>query len=159
MLGVLGPFPIVLVTTRSNVITINQVEYFTFRPLRMGIAVAKNRYTWSLLKAEQEFVVNVPDASMVQAVQICGSLSGRDHDKFKVTGLDKEASRQVGAVSIRQCGAHIECRVDREIEFEHRTWFVGQVVAASRRQDYCATTALMCGRHHYVTPGAVVAPR
>jgi flavin reductase (DIM6/NTAB) family NADH-FMN oxidoreductase RutF len=159
VLDLLPPYPIVLVTTRSNVITVNQIEYFTFRPLRIGIAIAHVRHTYSLLKTEGEFVVNVPDASLVKAVKVCGSLSGRDVDKFEAAGLDREPSAQVRAVSIRQCGAQIECRVVREIAFEHRDWFIGNVVAARRRSDHFGTEALMCGRHQYTIPGDIVASR
>ena len=73
VLQTLPPFPIVLVTTRTNAITIGQIEYFTFSPLRLGIAIAHQRHTYGLLKDECEFVVNVPDASLVEAVKICGS--------------------------------------------------------------------------------------
>lgn len=159
VLRMLPPFPIVLVTTRSNVITVNQVAYFTFRPLRIGVAIAHTRHTHSLLKQEGAFVINVPDASLIEAIRICGSLSGRDHDKFAAAGLDREPSAQVQAPGIAQCGAQIECRVDREIEFEERTWFVGQVVAARKRADHQGANALLCGRQQYVLPGAVVAPR
>lgn len=159
VLELLPPFPIVLVTTRSNVITINQIVYFTLSPLRIGIAIAHTRHTYSLLKEESEFVVNIPDASLVDAVKICGSLSGRDHDKFKAAGLDQEESSQVQAVGICQCGAQIECRVVREITFEKRTWFIGEVVAARKGEGHLGTAALMCGRHEYMVPGDIVAPR
>ena len=89
ILEVLPPFPIVLVTTQTNIITIGQIEYFTLSPVRIGIAVAHSRYTYSLLKAEQEFVVNVPDVKLLAAVKLCGSISGRDRDKFEATGLTR----------------------------------------------------------------------
>ncbi len=159
VLELLPPYPIVLVTTRTNVITVNQVAYFTFRPLRIGIAIAHVRYTYSLLKDEGEFVINVPDASLVEAVKICGSRSGRDGPKFSAAGLDTQASNQVQAASIAQCGAHIECRVERTIPFERRDWFIGQVVAARKRADHTGMAALMCGRHDYSIPGDVIALR
>ena len=159
VLQTLPPFPIVLVTTRTNAITIGQIEYFTFSPLRLGIAIAHQRHTYGLLKDEREFVVNVPDASLVEAVKICGSRSGRDCDKFKEASLDTEGSAQVQAVGIVQCGANIECRVSREIEFEKRTWFIGDVVAARVRGGHEGAAALMCGRRDYLLPGEVVAPR
>ena len=159
VLALLPPYPIVLVTTRSNVITINQIAYFAFRPLRIGIGIAHSRYTHKLLRAEREFVVNVPDPSLLDAVRVCGSLSGRDGDKFQAAGLEWEASTQVGAVRLAQCGAQIECRVDRVFPFEHRDWFIGEVVAAHKRTGHRGEEALMCGRHAYLIPGAEVAPR
>jgi len=159
VLELLPPFPIVLVTTRSNVITVNQIAYFTFSPLRIGIGIAHSRHTYSLLKEEGEFVVNIPDAPLVDAVKSCGSISGRDHDKFEAAGLSPEESSQVSAVSIRECSAHIECRVVKEIAFEERSWFIGEVVAARKGEGHVGTKALLCDRHQYALPGAAVAPR
>ncbi len=159
VLRTLPPYPVVLVTTRGNVLTVNQIAYFTFAPLRLGVAIAHTRYSFALLQQEREFVINVPDASLLEAVRICGSRSGRDGPKFDAAGLDVVPGDVVGAVRIIQCGAHIECRVEREVAFEERTWFVGRVVAASRRTDHDGANALMCGRDAYRLPGAAVAPR
>ena len=159
VLELLPLFPVVLVTTQTNIITIGQIHYFTFSPLRIGIAIAHSRHTHSLLKAEQEFVVNVPNADLVAAVKLCGSVSGRDQDKFEAAGLTSAESVEVRAVSIGECGAHIECVVEREIEFEKRTWFVGRVVAACKCPDHQGTDALLCGRTQYAIPGKVIGPR
>ena len=159
VLSLLPPFPIVLVTTRSNIITIGQIEYFTFSPLRIGIAVAHTRYTYSLLKHEREFVINVPDAKLIDVVKLCGSMSGREGNKFKAAEVSPEASLQVQAVSIAECPAHIECTVEREIEFEKRTWFVGRVVSARCEEGFDGRCALLCDRHEYVIPGATIAER
>ena len=159
VLDLLPPYPIVLVTTRTNALTVNQVMYFTFRPLRIGVAIAHVRYSYGLLKTEGEFVINVPDASLVDAVKACGTLSGRQGDKFEAAGLETEPSSRVQAVSIVQCAAHIECRVDRTIPFEHRDWFVGEVLAARKRVGHSSTGALMCGRHSYSLPGVIISPR
>ena len=159
VLPLLPPFPIVLVTTRTNIITIGQLHYFTFNPLRLGIAVARTRYTYSLLQEEGEFVVNVPNAALVDAVKLCGSISGRNHDKFKAADLDREKSLHVQAVGIRQCPAQIECRIERKVDFEERTWFIGQVVAARVREDFQGNQALLCDRSHYALCSEDVAPR
>jgi flavin reductase (DIM6/NTAB) family NADH-FMN oxidoreductase RutF len=159
VLDLLPPFPIVLVTTRTNVLTVNQVTYCTFRPLRIGIAIAHARHSYGLLKAEGTFVINVPDGSMVETVKACGTLSGRDGDKFAAVGLDREPSLAVEAVSIASCGAHIECRVVRVVPFEHRDWFIGNVVAARKQTDHAGTSALLCGRHRYMLAQTEVALR
>jgi len=159
VLSLLPSYPIVLVTVGTNIITVNQVVYFTFSPLRLGIAVAHSRYSYGLLKAAKEFVINVPEASLVGAVKLCGSISGRDGDKFAPSGLTSVPAREVDALAIAECGAQIECRVDREIEFEHRTWSVGPVVAAYRREGFTGSQALLCGREAYSLIGSLIAPR
>ena len=37
--------------------------------------------------------------------------SGRDHDKFRETGLTPIPSAQVRPVSIAECPIHVECRI------------------------------------------------
>jgi len=159
VLALLPPYPIVLVTTQTNVITVNQVMYFTFSPLRIGVGIAHARYTHALLRQECEFVINVPGADLIEAVKVCGAVSGRKDDKFAAAGLSPRPSSQVAAVSIAECTAHIECRVEQHIVFEERTWFVGRVVAALQQEGHSGVAALMCGRHDYLLPGIVVAPR
>ena len=159
VLALLPPYPIVLVSTRTNVITVNQVMYFTFSPLRIGVAVAHGHYTHELLREEGEFVINVPDAGLVGVVKQCGTVSGRKGDKFVFAGLTPQPSTHVAAVSIAECCAHIECRVEREIAFERRTWFVGEVVAARQSEGHSGVEALLCGREDYRLPGVVVAER
>ena len=159
VLDLLPPYPIVLVTTRTNIITVNQIAYFTFAPLRFGIGIAHTRYTYGLLKAEGAFVVNVPGPELVDAVKLCGTLSGRTHDKFAAAGLDPEPWHGIDGVGIRQCGAQIACRVEQELAFDERTWFIGEVVAARRREGHRGAEALMCGRHDYRLPGAMVSER
>jgi flavin reductase (DIM6/NTAB) family NADH-FMN oxidoreductase RutF len=159
VLSLLPPYPIVLVTVGDNIITVNQVEYFTFSPLRVGVAIAHARHTHSLLTAAGAFVVNVPAAELVDAVKVCGAVSGRDCDKFLASGLTRLTLAGGDFVGIAECGAQIACRVDREIEFEHRTWFVGQVVGAWRRGEHTGAVALTCGRDAYRLPGDIVASR
>jgi len=159
VLETLPPFPIVLVTTRTNVITINQLAYFTFAPLRLGIAVAHTRHTHGLLAEEREFVINVPDESLVAAVKICGRISGRDRDKFSDAGLTREDSSQVAAVSIAECGASIECRVEQTLDFEDRTWFIGPVVATRMHPEHRPSHSLLCGRAAYFVTGRMVTQR
>jgi flavin reductase (DIM6/NTAB) family NADH-FMN oxidoreductase RutF len=73
--------------------------------------------------------------------------------------LTPTVSSQVQAASIAECGAQIECHVARRIAFEHRDWFIGEVVAARKRKGHLGAEALLCGRHQYLVPGDVVSPR
>lgn len=159
VLELLPRFPIVLVSTRMNVLTVNQIHYFTFAPLRLGVAIARVRYSWQLIEDEEEFVVNVPGPDMLEAVEACGRLSGRGGDKFGRAGLTPVPSQEVAAVAVGECTAHIECRVTRRLDFDERTWFIGDVVAADRSPDHDGSLALTCGRHDYRSGGELAGTR
>ena len=147
VLHTLAPFPVSVISTRTNALAANQIEYFTFRPLRLGTAIAFERYSYELIKNEGEFVVNVPTADQVEAVKHCGSFSGRDGDKFLAGNVPTVPAQVVQSVCLADFAAHIECVVCREIHFEERTWFVGDVVAARKRPGHTDINSLMCGRH------------
>lgn len=159
VLQLLPPFPIVLVTTRTNVITINQLAYFTFSPLRLGIAVAHTRHSYGLLVEEREFVINIPHAQLLPAVQMCGCISGKNRNKFQAANLTPMPAAQVQAVALAEAPAHIECAVESTLEFEDRTWFIAKVLIARQLPEHLGTSALLCGRSHYYLPASPLSAR
>ena len=83
------------------------------------IAVAPQRYSWHFLEEVPEFVIAVPDDSLGKAAEICGTLSGRDIDKFKTSGLTPATSKFVKAPSILECPINIECRIYTKVAAPH----------------------------------------
>ena len=53
--------------------------------------------------SHQEFVVNVPTATLARATDYCGVKSGRDGDKFAGAGLTPMAAEKVAAPLIAEC--------------------------------------------------------
>ncbi len=80
------------------------------RPFFM-VAVRPSRHTFGFIEKTGDFTVNVPRKGMEEIVDYCGSVSGREHDKFKETGLTLEPGRSVDSPIISECGVHYECRV------------------------------------------------
>jgi flavin reductase (DIM6/NTAB) family NADH-FMN oxidoreductase RutF len=74
--------------------------------------------------------LNVPHADLAKQVNYCGSVSGRDHDKFKEAGLTPVEAKKVGAPWIAECLGHLECGVVAAHVAGDHTIFVGQVLAA-----------------------------
>ena len=83
------------------------------------IAIAPQRYSWHFLEESPEFVIAIPNDSLNKAVKICGTLSGRDVDKFEASGLTPVISHIVKAPSILECPINIECRVYAKIAPPH----------------------------------------
>ena len=74
------------------------------------VLVRPSRYTYSRLEQVGDFTVNVPPRELAAAVNLCGTVSGRDRDKFKEAGLTLLPSRQVRPPVIAECVVHYECR-------------------------------------------------
>jgi len=75
------------------------------------VLVRPSRHTYSLLEASDSFTVCVPSRAMVDAVDFCGTRSGRDHDKFEACDLTALPSTQVRAPGIAGCPVVYECQV------------------------------------------------
>ncbi len=127
------PKPVVLITTahggRDNVMTAAWVNVVCMEPPQLAVAVRESRYTHRLLKDSGEFAVNVPSQDLWRAVDLCGMVSGRDQDKFRLAGLTRENGREIGAPLVAECPLNIECRVSAELPLGSHTLFVGRVLA------------------------------
>jgi flavin reductase (DIM6/NTAB) family NADH-FMN oxidoreductase RutF len=76
------------------------------------VAVRPSRYTFEFIEKIGDFTVNVPsERGMDEIVDYCGTVSGRDHDKFKEKGLTLLPSKKVRAPIIAECPIHYECKV------------------------------------------------
>ena len=84
------------------------------------IAVAPPRYSWRFLEEVADFVLAIPDDRIRPAVDLCGTKSGRDMDKFKEAGLTAIPSVHVTAPSIQECPINIECRIYSRVAPPHR---------------------------------------
>jgi len=165
-LRLLNHGPVVLVTSssgrRDDVITLAWSMPASASPPMVAIAVAPKRYSHGLIRRSREFVVNVPDSRLLPAVWLCGSVSGRDADKFAAAGLTRAVAATVHAPLIAECFGHLECRVARAFTAGDHTVFVGKVVHASvdprafdgtlRLRDGSQTLHHL-GGPHFVTSG------
>ena len=75
------------------------------------VAVRPTRYTHRLIEKTNDFTVNVPDDCMEEIVNYCGTVSGRDYDKFEEVGLTAEKGERIKSPIISECIAHYECKV------------------------------------------------
>ncbi|MDI3502349.1 MAG: hypothetical protein PWR13_900 [Archaeoglobi archaeon] len=134
----LYPKSVVLVTSKAgekeNVLSVAWHMPTSHEPPLVLISIAFHRFSHELIKKGGEFVINVPPKELLPAVELCGSVSGRSIDKFEKAGLTKIPSKKVSPPSIKECIAHVECRVvDSFITGDHEV-FVGEVVYAQAEE-------------------------
>lgn len=75
------------------------------------VMVRPSRYTYKLIEETGEFTVNIATPELKEVVQYCGTVSGRDHNKFKEKQLTAIPSKEVKTPIIKECILHFECRV------------------------------------------------
>ena len=116
---------------RRNVMAAAWVMALDYDPPKVAAVIAADTHTRELVEGSGEFVVNVPTASMLDAVYAAGNVSGEDEDKFAAHALTTSPASIVGAPLIEGCAAWLECKVVPEPDMQARyDLFVGDVVAA-----------------------------
>ena len=113
--GLLEPGPVVLVTTagigRPNIMTMSWHTMIEFEPPLVGCVISNRNYSFGLLEATKECVINIPIREIAEKVVGCGNTSGENVDKFKQFHLTPIPASFVGAPLIKECFANLECRV------------------------------------------------
>ena len=111
----LEPGPVVMVTTaragRANIMTMSWHTMLEFEPPIVACVISNRNYTFNILKATKECVINIPTLELAEKVVGCGNSSGRNIDKFKVFGLTQATASCVKAPLIDECYANLECKV------------------------------------------------
>ena len=82
------------------------------------VAVRPSRYTYSLLEQTGDFTVNVPVKGLEKAVEYCGTVSGRNVDKFKECKLTLLSSKYVKSPLIEECAIGYECKIIYKFDLE-----------------------------------------
>lgn len=105
-------------------------------PPMAAILSGKGHYSWELIRATGEFGLNVPDASLAEAVLFCGRNSGRDlPDKFSAAGLTRTPAREIAAPMVGEAAAHLECRISQMVDMGYSSLLIAHVVHAEARKD------------------------
>jgi flavin reductase (DIM6/NTAB) family NADH-FMN oxidoreductase RutF len=111
----LEPGPVVLVTTagkgRANVMTMSWHTMLEFEPPLVGCVISNRNYSFDILQATKECVINIPTVELAKKVVGVGNSSGRRVDKFKKFNLTPMAASCVQAPLIDECYANLECKV------------------------------------------------
>lgn len=75
------------------------------------VYVRPTRFTFGLLEAHPEFTLNFFPETRRPALELCGTRSGRDTDKWEAAGLEAVASERIAVPRIAAADLSLECRV------------------------------------------------
>ena len=131
----LGPVPAALVSCgtveKPNVLTVAWTGIINSIPPRTYVSVTPQRFTHDIIAASGEFCINLPSASQVREVDICGTRSGRDTNKFELLGLTAEKCETISAPRIAQCPISLECRVFEVKNLGSHDMFLADILAVA----------------------------
>jgi flavin reductase (DIM6/NTAB) family NADH-FMN oxidoreductase RutF len=95
----------------------------------LSLGIRPGRFSHGIIRDTQNLVVNIPPRDLLDRVDWCGLVSGRDRDKFQETGLTAAPAKKVGAPLIQECPLNLECCLRRVIPLGSHDLFLVEVVA------------------------------
>jgi flavin reductase (DIM6/NTAB) family NADH-FMN oxidoreductase RutF len=135
------PGCVVLVTSgtmeKPNVMTFSwQTPVNSSNPCLIVLAISHVRYSYELIKQNHQLVINVPGEELLEQTHYVGSVSGRGIDKFEESGLTPVPAKMVQSPVIKECAAHLECKVVETFKMETHDLLVCEVLRAEAEAEF-----------------------
>jgi flavin reductase (DIM6/NTAB) family NADH-FMN oxidoreductase RutF len=153
---VVGPRPIALISTgdENGVVNVAPFSYFmavTGRPLLIAVSMgmresdAGDKDTYRNAIRSGEFVINVTTDSLRNDLEVAAMEFPPGVSELEALGWTKIPSQRVGAPSIAESPAHLECRIHRVVDLgEQGVHFsgvhlvIGEVVCIALDESVCS---------------------
>ena len=100
------------------------------------VYVRPTRFTFGLLEARSEFTLNVLGERHRKALDLCGTRSGRDTDKWRETGLGRVPGETVAVPRVAEAELALECRVLASFDLDPARFLDPAIEKLYPRADY-----------------------
>lgn len=145
----LYPVPAALVSCRdtdgkSNLVTVAWCGTVCSDPPMVSISLRKSRHSHGIISRSGEFVVNLTNEEILRQTDLCGVKSGRDADKWALSGLHEEEAFLVKAPLVKESPVSIECRVKQVLELGSHDLFIAEVVSVDAEERYFDEKDRLC---------------
>ena len=113
---------------RPNILTITLISMLSSHPPVLGVGMRSSRFSFDLVQAAGDFVINIPTADLVEAVKLAGKKTGRDCDKFEELGFTPMPSTTITSPMIKECPINIECKVIYTIDLGSHDFITAEIL-------------------------------
>jgi flavin reductase (DIM6/NTAB) family NADH-FMN oxidoreductase RutF len=113
---------------KPNIMTAAWASICCSSPPAVSVSLRKATYTYQSLIDAKAFTVNIPSIRYLKEVDYIGTVSGKDTNKFKLTGLTPMDSDKVNAPYVNEFPLIIECELIHHHEIGLHTQFIGEIV-------------------------------
>lgn len=172
---IVHPHPVLLIGTygpdgRPNLATVSWGGICCSQPPCIAVSLREATLTYHNILHTRSFTVGFPSRRQVEIADYVGLVSGRDCDKFKVTGLTAVKSEKVDAPLAAELPYSLECRLVQDHAVGSHRIFIGEilgiladeeVVGPKGLPDIEKTQAILygsAGSRHYFAVGEKLDP-
>ncbi len=134
------PAPAVLVSCsdgqRDNLFTVAWTGTICTNPAMLSISVRPERFSYDIIRSSMQFTLNLTTAAMARATDLCGVRSGRDCDKWQLSGLHRYPGVAISCPAVEESPLSIECRVKSILPLGSHDMFIAEVVNVLADEKY-----------------------
>lgn len=120
---------------KLNMMAAGWYSMMSMEPPLFGVAVAKSRYTYGLIRKAGAFSVLFLPAEHLAWIETAGRISGLKTDKFKEQGIPVTYGEETGMPIIPSAHVAYECNLEEVYPFGDHDWLIGKVMAAYKDRD------------------------
>jgi flavin reductase (DIM6/NTAB) family NADH-FMN oxidoreductase RutF len=137
---ILHPHPVLLVGTfgadgKPNLMNVAWGGICCSDPPCVAVSLREATLTFHNILQSEAFSVGIPSRKQVVLADYVGIVSGRDHDKFRETGLTPVRSEKVNAPVAAELPFSLECRLFQHHKLGLHTIFIGQIMGIQADED------------------------
>jgi flavin reductase (DIM6/NTAB) family NADH-FMN oxidoreductase RutF len=136
----LFPTPVLMVGTydqadKPNLMTAAWGGICCSQPPCVAVSLRKATYSYNCIVERKAFTVGIACESKLLEADYLGIATGRDADKFAVTGLTPVKSELVDAPYAAEFPVVLECRLLHVVEIGLHTQFIGEIIDVKADAD------------------------
>ncbi len=113
---------------KPNVMTAAWGGICCSKPPCVAVSLREATYTYGNIMERKAFTVSVPSEAHAREADYIGIASGRNVDKFAVTGLTPVRSGIVDAPYVSEFPLVLECRLLQTVKIGLHTQFIGEIL-------------------------------
>jgi flavin reductase (DIM6/NTAB) family NADH-FMN oxidoreductase RutF len=137
----LFPLPTVVVGSydedfKANMMVASWTGIVSSRPAMVSVSLRKATYSYQNIIDRKAFTISIPSRKHIVEMDLVGTKSGRNLDKFTHVGLSATASNLVNAPYVEEMPLTLECELVEYKEYGLHTMFIGQVKDIKIDPDY-----------------------
>ncbi|RPF53334.1 flavin reductase family protein [Aquisalibacillus elongatus] len=112
----------------DNVMSAGWHSYISYDPPIYGVAIGRERHTYSLVKNAGYFAIHFLPLEKAQFIQEAGTYTGADLNKFEQGNMEFEYGTASGAPILKDAYVVYECKTIDINTYGDHDWFVGDII-------------------------------
>ena len=126
--AILQPVPIVLICAegegRANITTIGDVAVMGLNPALIAVSLHEGHLSCRFIEERGRFSFNVPEAGLLDKVDYCGMVSGKEVDKSELFSLEMVDDTP----TVTECPVSLILSVVNRTQVEQRVIYITEVL-------------------------------